>query len=272
MTPDGIHYGIPESVYRADPAYSYSRVKLATGTMAEYREAMLNPKPPSEAMIVGTLIDSLMFGSLAGECVLKPEPRAPNGWRDEVLKSGKYPVAKENQSNADGCAAALNRHPVASRFLKSPGASQVSMFITHEGVRLKARIDRVPAKSTALVDLKKCQDASPGRIVTREDGSAYEQLPKWSYDMRDFCYHMQAGLYLWMWNKLAGTEDRREHWVHVCVEEKPPHLVNVFQMGQRSIDDGEKLFFDTLAKIRACEASGEWPGYPEEVTVAEVAK
>ena len=272
MIPDGIHYGIPESVYRADPAYSYSSVKLATGTMAEYREAMLNPKPPTEAMIVGTLIDQVVFDMQYTNIEIKPGKRAPDGWRESVIAAGKIPVSQSMIETSNGCASALNRHPVASRFLKSPGASQVSMFLTHEGVRLKARIDRVPAKSTALVDLKKCQDASPGRIVTREDGSTYEQLPKWSYDMRDFCYHMQAGLYLWMWNKLAGTEDHREHWVHVCVEEKPPHLVNVFQMGQRSIDDGEKLFFDTLAKILACEASGEWPGYPAEVTVAEVAK
>lgn len=272
MIPDGIYYGLSEREYRADPAYSYSRVKLAVGTMAEYKQAVDNPKPPTEAMIVGTLIDSLVFGELAGECVVKPEPRAPNGWRDEVLESGRYPVAKDNLSDAQGCAESLDRHSIARGFLRSPGASQVSMFLTWNGVRLKARIDRVPAKSTALVDLKKCQDASPGRYVTREDGTEYFQKPKWSFDIRDFNYHMQAGLYLWMWNQLAGTEDPRNDWVHVCVEEKAPHLVNVFQMGSESIAAGEKLFFDTLARIRECEASGKWPGYKEEVTVVEVAR
>ena len=48
--------------------------------------------------------------------------------------------------------------------------------------------------------------------------------------------------------------------------------MNVFLMGADSIAAGEKLFFDTLARIRECEASGKWPGYKEEVTVVEVAR
>lgn len=272
MIPDGIHYGLSEREYRADPAYSYSRVKLAVGTMAEYKQAVDNPPEPTDAMITGTLIDQIVFNGVLEGVEIKPEPRAPSGWRESVIASGKIPASKNMVETASMCTSSLNRHSVARGFLQSPGASQVSMFLTWNGVRLKARIDRVPAKSTALVDLKKCQDASPGRYVTREDGTEYFQKPKWSFDIRDFNYHMQAGLYLWMWSQLAGTEDPRKDWVNVCVEEKAPHLVNVFQMGAESIAAGEKLFFDTLARIRECEASGKWPGYKEEVTVVEVAR
>lgn len=279
MIPDGIHYDIPDSVYRADPAYSYSRVKLGVGTMAEYKYALENPKEPTDEMIIGTLVDQLVFDgrftNIETSPVKKGDPdapkRAPNGWRKSVIASGKLPVTETIIETANGCAASLSSDARASRWLKSPGKSQVSMFLTHEGVRLKARIDRVPDKSTALCDLKKCQDASPGRFVPRDDGTEFYLDPKWARDVRDFGYHIQAGLYLWMWNQLAGSEDHRTDWVHICVEENPPHLVNVFQLGPRSIEAGRELFFSTLARIRECEASGKWPGYPEETTVVEVA-
>jgi hypothetical protein len=271
MTQDGIHYDIPESVYRADPAYSYSRVKLAAGTMAEYRYAMEHPKPVTDAMVTGTLIDQLVTDGRFTNIEIKPSPRAPNGWRESVIASGRTPVTEEMVAIANGARASLMAHSVASRFI-SASRKQVSMFLTHDGIRLKARIDFVPSGSASLVDLKKCQDASPGLFVTRQDGTEYFQHPKWSYDIRDFGYDMQAGLYLWMWNKLAGTEDRRDDWLHICVEEKAPHLVNVFQMEREAIREGEEKFFRLLGRIRECEASGKWPGYEEKIHVTGVAR
>lgn len=272
MIPDGIHYDLPESVYRADPAYSYSRVKLGVGTMAEYKHAMDNPTPPTDAMVTGTLIDQLVFDGRFTNIEIKPTPRAPNGWRESVIQSGRIPVTEEMVETANMARASLDAHPAARSWLRAPGKSQVSMFLTWEGIRLKARIDRVPDGSTALVDLKKCQDASPGEFVCRDDGVEYYRESRWSRDVRDYCYHMQAGLYLWMWNQLAGSEDRRTDWVHICVEEKAPCLVNTFQLGRASIEKGERLFFETLARIRECERTGKWPGYATETTVVEVAK
>ena len=82
--PDGIYHDLPEAEYRADTAYSYSRVKKADPTMADYRYAMDNPKPPTKYMVIGTLVDRMALEDLAENTglfngfAIKPEGRARN--------------------------------------------------------------------------------------------------------------------------------------------------------------------------------------------------
>lgn len=262
MTPDGIYHDMPESVYRADPALSYSRIKLATRTLAEYRYAVDNPKPPTNAMIVGTLTDRLVFGfDLMEGCEIKPEPRAPAGWRESVIAAGKTPVTSDLLETAKGCAASIKAHRGAMHLLK--GRYGVSMFLTlQSGVRVKCRADCISdSVSDCIVDLKKCQDASPAR-----DG----RHPDWAYKSQDLGYHIQAGLYLHVWNALAGTENPRTKWAHVLVEEDPPNLVAVKQMSDAAIDAGRELAFRLIERITEAEKTGKWPGYPNDVEVFEL--
>ena len=85
MIPNGIHFDIPEHVYRADPAYSYSQVTQMLPTPSDYKWWKDHKPPHTYAMAAGTLIGRLVlepernaFESFS----IKPEPRAPGGWKD----------------------------------------------------------------------------------------------------------------------------------------------------------------------------------------------
>ena len=194
--------------------------------------------------------------------------RAPNGWAEEQKAKGLTVITPDDIETAGRCCEKLLKHKKAGPFLVGPGHSEVSMFYTRpDGIRLKARIDRVPTGSNTLVDMKKTQCCAPGRWCVSKDGVEYYQQSKWSYEIEKHRYHWQAGLYLWMCNQLCDKESRRTEWIHVCVEEDPPHKVQVFQMEHETIEDGLKQFNHSLDRILECEKTGTWPGYEEVIDV-----
>lgn len=285
MIPDGIHANLPESEYRKDGAFSYSSVKQAQPTMANYKAWMDDPDKSisTSYMDIGTLIGRMVLEpnrpAMDGFAI-KPRPRAPNGWEDEQRSKGFMVLSESDVENANGCAKALRNHPTAGPILIGAGSvSEVTLVSTEKvdlgdglevTVRIKARVDCVPFACDYLADLKKVQDCSPGQWRDGKDEPYWVQSP-FARVVGDRDYHMQAGLYLYLWNKLV-PEDPRTKWVNVCVEEKPPHLVKCFQLADAAIDRGLNKFWRLLKGILRCEISGKWPGYNEEIEVIDLEK
>jgi hypothetical protein len=271
MIPHGVHYDIPEAEYRKDPAYSYSQVKRMLPTAKDYKHLRDNPKPPSLDMAIGTLINRMILEPERRPdegFVLKPEPRAPNGWKDEQEKAGLIVTTASDVEDAKNAAAALREHSIAGPILTGSGHSEVTVIGELCGVRVKCRVDRVPDGVDYLPDLKKSRDCSPGRWEEGKNGSFWMQSP-FARQARDLGYHIQAGAYLALWNQQG---DARRRWLNVCVESDPPYHVRVFEMEPESIVLGINLFEKLLRQLLECEATNKWPGYPEEVEVIGVTR
>lgn len=273
MIPLGVHFDIPEHVYRADPAYSYSQVTQMLPTPADYKWWVDHKPPHTMAMAAGTLIGRLVleperdaFESFS----IKPEPRAPNGWEAAQHAAGLIPIKTSDIEECKLAAESLRNHPIAGPILTGEGRSEVTIIFEVDGIRCKARIDRVPDDTDYLVDLKKTRDAQPGRWV---DGKtdAYFQQSKFAYQVKDMGYYIQAGLYLYGWNQ-ACPESPRARWINVCVEQDPPCKVMVYELEQEAIKRGLEDFKRLLKKLRECEDSGVWPGYEEKVEVIGLPK
>ena len=273
MIPHGIHFDIPEHVYRADPAYSYSQVTQMLPTPADYKWCKDHKPPHTYAMAAGTLIGRLVlepernaFESFS----IKPEPRAPNGWEADQHAAGLIPIKTSDIEECKLAAESLRNHPIAGPILTGEGRSEVTIIFDVDGIRCKARIDRVPDETDYLADLKKTRDAQPGRWV---DGKtdAYFQQSKFAYQVKDMGYYIQAGLYLHGWNQVC-PESPRTRWRNVCVEQDPPCKVMVYELEQAAIKRGLEEFKSLLKKLRECEDSGVWPGYEEKVEVIGLPK
>ena len=64
MLTAGLHAGVPEADYRADPGLNASIIKHGLGeggSLAAMRWAMDNPKEPTDAMDLGTLLHALVL-------------------------------------------------------------------------------------------------------------------------------------------------------------------------------------------------------------------
>jgi hypothetical protein len=280
MIPAGIHFDIPESVYHADPAWSYSRVKKAQPTMAHYKAWKDETKRTGTSyMDIGTLIGRLVLEpdrpAMDGFAI-KPKPRAPNGWEDEQRQAGFMVLSERDVEEAKGCAKAIRSHPIAGPILTDAGHSEVTLVheqdLEVDGVlvpiRIKIRIDRVPAGQDFLCDLKKVQDCRPGEYRQGKDDMYFVQSP-FAKTVGQLDYHMQAGIYTYVWNNVVPG-DPRHKWVNVCVEQDAPHLVRVFQMADNAIAAGLDKFWRLLKGIIKCEMTGVWPGYKDEIEVVDL--
>jgi len=264
-------FDMPEKEYRAYPAYSYSQVKQMLPTAKDYKWLKDHPKPQSAEMAIGRVVNSLVLepnkDPLEG-FEIKPEPRAPKGWAEDVASRGKFPITQSDIDDAKAAAEALRQDPFAGPILTGEGGSEISVFFEVDGHQCKGRIDRVPAGVDYLVDLKKTRDNAPGVWVDGKRDAFFLQSP-FAKQAKQLHYHMQSGLYLYGWNQCM-PDDPRTRWLNVTVDSDPPYHVRTFEMAQSSIQSGFDLFRKLLKQLVECEVTNQWPGYPVEVEVIEV--
>lgn len=264
-------FDMPDKEYRAFKAYSYSQVKQMLPTPKDYKYLLDNPKPQTAAMAIGRVTNSLILepdkDPLEG-FEIKPEPRAPKGWEDDVLSRGKFPIKLDDIASSKAAAEALRRDAFAGPILTGEGGSEVSLFFEVDGHQCKARVDRVPAGVDYLVDLKKTRDNAPGFWIDGKKEPIFIQSP-FAKQAKQLHYHVQAGLYLYGWNQCV-PDDPRTRWLNVTVDSEPPYHVRTFEMAQSSISAGFELFRRLLKQLVECELTNQWPGYPDEVEVIEV--
>jgi hypothetical protein len=120
------------------------------------------------------------------------------------------------------------------------------------GVKCRGRFDDVAVGVGCITDLKSAADASPNRF------------PKVIYDLG---YHIQAAMYL-RGAKVLGID--ADTFAIVAPEKEPPYCVAVYQLAGAAIYDGERELEPLLERWAACEASGEWPGYPTDVVMLDL--
>jgi len=211
--------------------------------------------------------DAFKLGSAAHSIILEPESwlgtwgkgvegdrrtkAVKEQWKKLHKKYGENQVLTAKQY--DACVAmrdAIENHSTAKALLWSDGESEVTLIWDDPatGVRCKARIDRLPAKSSwGIVDLKTTKDA--GRKAFGKS--------LWAYG-----YYRQAAHYL---NGLRILGEPRRHFTFCCVEKEKPNGVAVYRIDEGSVDAGEMQVARLLQTYKVCEETGFWPAYPDEI-------
>lgn len=69
-------------------------------------------------------------------------------------------------------------------------------------------------------------------------------------------YHVQAGLYLAVLQAL-GIDC--QHFFFAACEKVPPHACEVYYLGQREVQEGQRVAENALMALDRCYARGEWP-------------
>jgi len=112
-----------------------------------------------------------------------------------------------------------------------------------------------------LPALKRWPDNSSGRVV--ELKSARSVNPDYfPYDSRKFGYHVQLS---WYRNALAtlGLVEPNAGCFIVAVESSAPYPVTIFELTERALLEGEKLWRLWFERLLVCEASNTWPEYTQ---------
>jgi hypothetical protein len=220
----------------------------------------------SKDMIWGSLVDSLLFGDIGMErFVIKPgtytnakgeiKPWTRQAifcadWEDSHI--GKELITSEFKDSAIESKNLIRADARCAELLKGARFQcwlEGVYLDTDTGLEITVRglVDIVPARhgeyGCYLADLKTTGDASMG---------------KWKRTLEDRWYHVQAAIYLDMWNKATG-EDRTE-FAHIIQENEYP-----YEIAHRSVPDewlrqGRACYKAALQTYARCKASGKWEG------------
>jgi len=117
------------------------------------------------------------------------------------------------------------------------------------------RLVRLRSGRMAIVDYKSCASASPA--------DAEKSIAKYGY-------HIQGAFYLAGAEALGMLRAEQSLFLLVMQEKDPPYLTTVVEPDSTAMRMGAirvRQAFDLYAE---CMASGRWPGYAEDVVLAEL--
>ncbi len=162
LIPDGIHFGLSDTAYHADPALGSTGLKHLVDNAPDYWwDSWMNPARPEEKET-----DAIKFGRAVHKCVLEGRDAfeaiyAPTDYpgnikagiaeRAEIEAQGKMPLKRDDYVRILAASSFIkaNKH-LADAF--TGGFPEVSVFWTDDGIRFKARFDYL--KMRAISDLK----------------------------------------------------------------------------------------------------------------------
>jgi hypothetical protein len=260
----GIHFGVSEADYHA---IGHAQGVVSKSLLWKFAA---NPHKWRFGAQQVNQTDSMRWGSLVDCLTLTPSAfdrdfvvsqydeyrtNEAKAWRDEQTRTV---VKRAERDEAYEAVDAIWNHSIAAGVLEN-STRQVSVIadavepVTGEPFRAKCRLDIVPDAqgeySDWLFDLKTCQS-----------------LHKIEHTIADFGYHVQAALYLDLWNKDAAA--KRTRWGFIFQESESPYEVAVVELAQPDIHAGREWYQAALAKWCRCERDQNWPSpWEDEIKV-----
>lgn len=262
MTPTpGIHPRVPATEYLGWAAWSKTSINYyldnTDAHMLAYWRGHGRPKETAD-MRLGTAIHAAVLEPevYAREYAIGPDcARNKAEWKAcEKLYPGRIVLTPSEAATVKGVRDALRSDPVAAPYLNAPGESELSVCWDdpETGLACRSRIDRMAECGFAL-DLKSCQRAS--ETAFKRDAAKYG-------------HDVQAAMALD--GLRACGMDVPEAFLFVCVEKTPPYVSGCYWLDPRSIERGREKYKAALARWRAAEDVGEFPGWTPESRVVEI--
>lgn len=258
---DRIVHGMSDLDYHSRPELSSTGARLLLpefgGSPAKFKYRQ-GREYNSNAFDVGKAVHAQVLGVGAQAVAYPDDVLASNGaastkaakdWADGVRADGMIPMKASELRPVFGMAEAVLRHPTARALFELAGRREVSVFSEVDGVPTRARFDALTDETPQGVfgiDLKTSSKPVDTETFTRT--------------VIDYGYHVQQEFYRDTYRAFGELE-----FVFVCVEVSAPYLVAVHRLDITYEDMGRTLARFARNTYKACEASGQWPGYPDDV-------
>ena len=267
-------YDISERDYHADklapvPSLSSSIAKILLTETARHA-ALVHPrlnadKPaerdPSRPAEIGTAAHKFLTGKGA-QVVLIDAPtyqgKLAKEMRAEAYEAGHAPILIADHAAAMRIETAVRMRlgaiPETQDVLKTAAGEQVMLWQDTGGIWCRGMIDLWHAETLTAYDIK-----STARGLSDRDLQA---LITGGWDV-------QAGLYIRGLTTLLPEHAGRFKWRWIVVQQDEPHEVRVIEADRLTMEMGDRKAAMAIATWRHCMVTGEWPGYPAEITTIE---
>jgi hypothetical protein len=218
-----------------------------------YQLAVSESRTMTRAMTVGAVTDCLVFGQRG--VVVYDGKRDGKRWDEfRVAHASQIKCIQSEYDDAKGAAEAVLADPVARQLLDGCEYQLCVRWEAH-GLRraagipgVRGGIDAINRSKRYLLDLKVTASTEPSEL---------------SRHVWKMLWHAQIADYV---DAMDGQIDAG---YLLCAEAAPPHVVTVLRVTPRMLDEGRKSIALWSGRLRACIASGEYPGYVQDVVDLE---
>lgn len=203
------------------------------------------------ATSVGTVAHAMLLG---GEAPVIYPGKVRNGkkweaFRDDPEHAGRIILIQSEYDAAVGCARSVEANREAMELLEGEHEAELPKW-SRAGRACGGRPDvRHPKR---IVELKTSVTSDPMRF------------PRLGQRMG---YHAQLAWYLDGWASVGGTAT--EAFI-VAVETTPPYVVTIFELTERALDQGRRMYSLWFEQLLNCEASDTWPPYAQSIVPFDV--
>jgi len=261
----GIYHGIPFEEYKKIDAFNYSKIRWILKSPKHFKYHLENPEPPSDAMVLGQLVDCLALspGEFSSKFAVLPET-----YYDEKAKEDKK--FNLNSTICKGIKAALDNSGkiVVKNQQIAVAAEMVKSLMEHEkikvaiedsqhqvcivwidcdtGVKCKGLVDMLCPDG--ITDLKTAPDVSP------------KAFP---FKVNSFLYHVQGAFY--SDGLTANSNGIILPYQIAGVESDPPYCAAIYVVEENSLLTGREIYKYALKVYKDCVENNCWPGYSQFV-------
>lgn len=253
---------LSNDAYHSGPGVSNSGLKLiGQKTPYHFWSRYLDPdrreQKSTGAQMIGTALHAAALEPdrfdeeyVVGEF----EARNAKGYKAWAAEQTRHILLRKDMDNVIGMRKSLWSHPVAATLLEDAYEFEYSAYARDPitDVLCRIRMDML-THSGWIVDLKKCQDASPA-------GAAKA--------VANYGYYHQAAFYQDVHHWLTG--ERPRGFVFIFVEELPPHAVGVYIVDPADEQRGRREYRRNLEIYHQCLTTDTWPGYSQRAEVIEL--
>ena len=246
--------------YDAIPALNYSGAKYLLTSPLHYKHYLTAERKETPALRVGSLTHAKVLEPIAATTNFTIAPDVDRRTKDGRLAyelfianaQGKTVVTQDEWELADTVAASMNA--ILARIGVEFLATEF-MFVTEiYGVPVKVAIDGVGSDGF-IYDLKTTSDDASPRSFIRT--------------AQNYKYNLQAYIYRMAYEIAFG--ERLQGFRIVAVEKEPPHAGACYTLGTEIMTNAAFDFEKAITLYKTCSVLDEWPGYPEDVQVIDIA-
>lgn len=257
-------YRMSEEVYHRDPVVegslscSGAKLLLPPNSPATYRYRLDHPKPPTEAMELGTAAHKEVLGAGWDYAVWPGEAWSETGarqFRKQARAERRVPILAHQHAQIKEMAAAIAAHPSASLLLQAEEVyPEVSLFWRDdldgelaEPIWRRQRCDGVRLGGRFIIaEYKTARSADPGEFAYAAGGLRY---------------HMTAPWYCRGVTRTLGDADPL--FLFIAQEKDPPYQVLICDLPAYALEAGEARNRAACLRYAECKRTGHWPGHQE---------
>jgi hypothetical protein len=242
-----------------------SELRMMSKSPAHYRRACEDARNITRPMIVGSVADCIVFGN-RGYAVYPGKVRNGAEWNGfQRAHEGEIICITSEYEDAIGAAAAVRVDPCSRALLEADDVEyQVCAEWEAYGLPCAAGIKgerggfdlvgRLTPQAVEILGFGRAGDTFEADLKITADTEPHA-LGKHAWRM---LWHCQRAFYK---DGIESNGGHVDHSILIAVESSPPNVVTVLRVDDEAIDHGRRSICLWAERLRACEASGRWPGY-----------